>query len=193
MTRAAARGQRVRSFALMADVYVALLRGINLGGHHRVPMAALRDLVASLSHEQVTTYVQSGNVVFAADGAPEEVAGELEAALAARFGFEVPVVFRNRAELERIAARHPFESIQPDPVKLHVFFLAGDPDPARVAALRPDRFAPDELVIDGREVYVHFPNGMGRSKLSLDLGTPATARNWRTVQALRELTAAVSV
>jgi len=62
-----------------------------------------------------------------------------------------------------------------------------------VAALRPERFAPDELVIDGREVYVHFPNGMGRSKLSLDLGTPATARNWRTVLALRELTAAVSV
>lgn len=177
----------------MVDAYVALLRGINLGGHHRVPMAALRDLVASLGHEQVTTYVQSGNVVFAADGAADEVAAELEAALSARFGFEVPVIVRTRAELTRVAARHPFEHVQPDPVKLHVFFLAGDPDPARVAALRPESFAPDELVIDGREVYVHFPNGMGRSKLSFDLGTPATARNWRTVRALRDLTAAVRV
>jgi uncharacterized protein (DUF1697 family) len=166
--------------------WVALLRGINLGGHHTVPMAALRSLVEELGHRDVATYVQSGNVVFTAAAARgvDDITAELEAALASRFGFAVPVVLRSRDEIERIAARHPFEEREEEPAKLHVFFLAGEPEPARVAAWHPERYAPDEAVVDGREVYVHFPNGMGRSKFTFDFGTPATARNWRTVQAL---------
>ncbi len=167
--------------------WAALLRGINLGGQHRVPMAELRALAQELGFGAVGTYVQSGNLVFTADGDPEAVTATLEAALAARFGFEIPVVLRSAEEMERIASRHPFGDRQDDPVRLHVFLLAGDPDPARVAAWHPERFAPDEAVVDGREVYVHFPNGMGRSKLTVNLGTPATARNWRTVLAVRDL------
>ena len=166
--------------------WVALLRGINLGGHHRVPMAELRSLVAELGHGDVATYVQSGNLVFtAADTrAADDITAELEAAIESRFGFGVPVLLRSRHEIERIAARHPFEDREDEPAKLHVFFLAGDPDPRRLAAWHPERYAPDEAIVDGCEVYVHFPNGMGRSKFAFDFGTTATARNWRTVLAL---------
>lgn len=167
--------------------WAALLRGINLGGHHRVPMAELRALAEELGYEDVATYVQSGNLVFTADGSANELAATLESALARRFDFDVPVVLRSREEIERISARHPFGDRQDDPARLHVFFLAGDPDPRKVAAWQPGRYAPDEAVVDGREVYVNFPNGMGRSKFTFDFGTPATARNWRSVLAVRDL------
>ncbi len=171
--------------------WVALLRGINVGGHHRVPMSELRAVVEGLGYRDVATYVQSGNVVFAADESPLGVAETLEAALRERFGFEIPVIVRDLAAFARIAARHPFEDRESDRARLHVFFLAGDPDAAKVASWHPERFAPDEVRIQGREVYAHLPNGMGRSKLSVELGTPATARNWRTVQAIRDLLASV--
>jgi uncharacterized protein (DUF1697 family) len=169
--------------------WIALLRGINLGGHHRVPMPELRALATDLGYGDVATYVQSGNLVFTAeeDRAPDALTAELEAALESRYGFAVPVVLRSGAEMERIAARHPFEDREDEPAKLHVFFLAGDPDPGKVAAWHPERYAPDEAVVHGREVYVHFPNGMGRSKFTFDFGTPATARNWRSVLAVRDL------
>ena len=169
--------------------WAALLRGINVGGRRRVPMAELRALAEELGFAAVGTYVQSGNLVFTADGDAQAVTGMLEAALESHFGFEIPVVLRSGAEMERITRRHPFGDRQDDPARLHVFFLAGDPDPARVAAWDPGSYMPDEAVVDGREVYVHFPNGMGRSKFTFDFGTPATARNWRTVLALREMLA----
>ncbi len=150
-------------------------------------MRRLRALAEGLGYRDVATYVQSGNLVFSANGAPDAIAVQLEAALEADFGFGVPVILRSREEMERIAARHPFHDRQDDPARLHVFFLAGDPDPANLERWHPERFTPDEVLVDGREVYVHFPNGMGRSKLTVELGTPATARNWRSVLAVRDL------
>ena len=171
--------------------YVALLRGINVGGHRPVPMADLRELCAALGFGSVATYVQSGNVVFTDHGSAADVQQRLEAAIAERFGFAADVVVRTRAELAAVASAHPFADRQADIVKLHVFFLGGEPDHERVAALDVTRFVPDELELSGREVYVHFPNGAGRSKLKFDLGVPATARNWRTVGALLELADAI--
>ncbi len=167
--------------------WVALLRGINVGGRHRVPMGELRAVAERLRYRDVATYVQSGNLVFTAGDEAAVIGTELEAALETRFGFGIPVVLRSREEMERIAARHPFEDRQENPAKLHVFFLAGDPDPMKLERWHPERSAPDEVLVDGREVYVHFPNGMGRSKLTVELGTPATARNWRSVLAVRDL------
>lgn len=171
--------------------WVALLRGINVGGQHRVPMPELRSLAEGLGYDSVATYVQSGNLVFSAADDVEDLTARLQAALETRFGFEVPVILRSRDQIERIATRHPFEDRQDDPVRLHVFFLAMDPDPAKLAAWHPERFAPDEALVDGREVYVHFPNGMGRSKLTVNLGPTVTARNWRTVQAIADMLRAV--
>ncbi len=171
--------------------WVALLRGINVGGRHRVPMGELRAVAERLAYRDVATYVQSGNLVFTAGDEAVGIGTELQAALETRFGFGIPVVLRSREEIERIAARHPFEDRESDPARLHVFFLAGDPDAGKVASWHPERFAPDEVRIQGREVYAHLPNGMGRSKLTVELGTPATARNWRTVQAIRDLIASV--
>lgn len=193
--------------------YVALLRGINVGGRNAVPMPALRALFESLGHERVTTYIQSGNVCFtsaptratagvggdppgqgAASGragvaSPGDLAAEIEGAILQTFGLGVRVVLRTRAELAQLAAVNPFLGSEADRAKIHVVFLAATPTPEGIAKLDPDRFPPDTFAIVGREIFVHYPNGAGRSKLTLDyferrLGTHGTARNWNTVNEL---------
>ncbi len=171
----------------MPSPYVALLRGINVGGHRRVPMADLRGLCEGLGFGEVATYIQSGNVVFTSDRSGEEVGRRLEAAIAERFGFAVAVVVRTRAELAAVAASHPFAGRQTDPAKLHVVFFEKPPPPEAVAALKAADTSPDEVAVDGREAFVHYPNGAGRSKLNLDALGEGTARNWRTVAKLLEL------
>lgn len=170
-----------------AAPHVALLRGINVGGRHRLPMADLAAAFAAEGCAEVRTYIQSGNVLFLAPAARvAAVAGAVEAALAARFGFRAPVVIRSAAELARVARGNPFLAAGADPATLHVAFLAGRPAPGRVAALDPRRSPPDAFAVRGREVYLHLPDGVARSKLTsswLDaaLATTSTLRNWRTV------------
>jgi uncharacterized protein (DUF1697 family) len=178
----------------MDTTWVALLRGINVGGRNRVPMSDLRALVERLGHRQVSTYVQSGNVVFCSEAEEPALVAGIESALRETFGFDVAVVLRNRDELARIAQAHPFAGQEPEAAKLHVFFLGATPSAGAVGGFETDRFAPDTLVVVGREVYVHYPKGQGRSKLTIDrveraLGTLATGRNWRTVGKLVELAA----
>lgn len=182
----------------MPTTHVALLRGINVGGHRKVPMAELRSAVEALGHQQVSSYVQSGNLVFASDGDRDQptLASQLEQAVLDRFGFEVSVMVRTESEWAAVAARHPFAGDEDDAAKLHVLFLATPPDAEAVARLDPERFAPDRFVLDGRELYLHYPNGAGRSKLTLvaverALGAAATGRNWRTVAKLLELARAI--
>jgi uncharacterized protein (DUF1697 family) len=166
--------------------YVALLRGINVGGHRPVRMDDLRALVESLGHEDVSTYLQSGNVVFrSALRDTDEIARGIASAL----GGGVKVLMRTAGELASVVAGNPYTS---DVGHLHVTFLADAPEPTLVAALAGDRFAPDAFQLLGREVYVHAPNGYGRSKLDnaffeRALGVSATTRNWRTVTALARL------
>ncbi|MEZ4501206.1 MAG: DUF1697 domain-containing protein [Dehalococcoidia bacterium] len=171
--------------------YVALLRGINVGGHRKVPMAELRGVATDLGFEAVATYVQSGNLVFSANGGPHEVRSRLEAAIAEHFGFEVDVALRSRDEWTSIAAGHPLDAPGRDPRFLHVVVLRDEPAAARLETLAPERVVPEEVELRGREVYVFYPNGSGRSRLVIDLGTPGTARNWRTVLALRDLLEAI--
>jgi uncharacterized protein (DUF1697 family) len=174
---------------------VALLRGVNVGGKAKVPMPELRSQLSDLGFEDVVTYVQSGNVVFRTGGGAKQVAGQVERTIADAFGLDVTVIVRTPAQLRTIAKSNPFLAEETDPQKLHVVFLSDRPSAAAAAALDPDRSPPDRFHLRGRELYLHLPNGSGRSKLTNDylerrLGVRATARNWRTLLKLIELTEA---
>jgi uncharacterized protein (DUF1697 family) len=172
--------------------YAALLRGINVSGHNKLPMADLRALLETLGHEEVVTYIQSGNVVFVSSASETKVAGGIARAIKDEFGFDVPVIVRTRAQLQKVVAGNPYLQDGADPSKLHVTFLAEKPTAAAVGKLDPDRSPPSEFRVKGREIFMFLPEGMGRTKLTIDyfetrLGTSATARNWNTVNKLLEL------
>jgi uncharacterized protein (DUF1697 family) len=173
--------------------YVGLLRGVNVGGKNRIPMPELREVFADLGHEGVRTYVQSGNVVFdSRSTSPNEVAAGIEHAVSETFGLTISVLVRTRRELERVAGTNPFPTKDVAPTSLHVAFLADRPSAKAVRALDPKRSPPDEFVVRGREIYLRFPGGSARSKLTIDyferaLGTRATARNWNTVLKLLDM------
>jgi uncharacterized protein (DUF1697 family) len=173
--------------------YVALLRGINVGGKNMLPMKELTGLFASAGCTEVTTYIQSGNVLFTADNI---VVAGLAAGIAQqideRFGLRVPVVLRSAAELTLAIQNNPFLRSGAEEDWLHVYFLASVPGAAEVAMLDPARSAPDAFAVVGREVYLQLPNGMARTKLTnayfdSKLRTVSTARNWRTILKLAEL------
>ena len=176
-----------------AATYVALLRGINVGGKNKLPMADLSAMFAKAGCAAVRTYIQSGNVVFEAPSSVADgLSGQIERSIAARFGYRIPVVMRTAAELSQVARENPFLAKGAHPDALHVVFLAGTPDPHRSAALDPDRSPPDQLIVRGREIYLSCPNGMARTRITnayLDatLATTTTVRNWRTVEKLAEL------
>lgn len=174
--------------------FVALLRGINVGGKAMIPMTELRSLFASLGFEDVSTYIQSGNVMFTSPTDDAQVlAARIEERIAETFGSSAAVLLRTPAELSGIAGSNPFLGRETDLSKLHVVFLSGPPAAAAVGELDPRRSPPDEFSVRGREIYLHLPNGAGRSKLTIDyfekrLGIRATARNWKTLTKLIELT-----
>ena len=168
--------------------HVALLRGINVGGHRRIAMADLRALFEGLGLERARTHIQSGNVLFASDQPEAALIAILETAIAARFGFEVPVLIRSRTELADVAKAHPVSGPGVEPKALMVAFL----DRAADGALDPDTYLPDRFSWAGRHLYLHYANGSARSKLTnatieAKLGVVSTIRNWRTVQRLAAL------
>ncbi len=168
-------------------VYVALLRAVNVGGTGTLPMAELKAICEDLGFADVKTYIQSGNVLFRSELAETKVQRKLEAALAERMGKTPGVLLRSRRELEAVAAKAPFPDAKPN--FLLITFL---PEPPAADAL--DKLvAPngEEVKIDGREIYIHYPNGSGRSKLKLPALKPGTARNLNTVRKLAELVAAL--
>ena len=174
--------------------YVALLRGINVGGHQKIRMSDLRGLMEGLGHESVQTYLQSGNAVFRTGRKSDaSLAAAMEKAIAAELGLTVTVLVRSAAELAGVVDAMPYGGRGADAKQLHVAFLSAAPSAGAVKKLDAAQFAPDELEIAGREVYLHYPNGYGRTKLTnavleRRLGVDATTRNWRTVTKLAELT-----
>ena len=174
-------------------VYVALLRGINVGGKAMVPMAALRETCASVGCEDVVTYIQSGNVVLRSARRADRLQAALEAAIAERFGFEPAVMVRTGREMAAVVARNPFAGA--DEKYLHVGFLHGAPDPATEHCLGAIDCDPEQVTVVGRELYLHLPHGMGRAALPVKMErclrpSPVTVRNWRTVTKLVELSTA---
>jgi len=176
-----------------AGVHVALLRGINVGGKNKLLMKDLAGMFTEAGCADVRTYIQSGNVVFRAGPAlVRRIPKLIAAAVSERFDLRVPVIVRTADELRRTAARNPFLRDGKGPEGLHVMFLADAPTPARVSALDADRSPPDEFVVRGREIYLHYPNGAARTRLTNDyfdscLATTSTVRNWRTVLTLLEM------
>lgn len=175
-----------------ADTHVVLLRGVNVGGKNRLPMEALVAMLEALGCSQARTYIQSGNaMVKASQAVARRLPTALSARLEERLALRVPVVLRSAAELREVASRgHPFAG-EADPARLYVAFLADAPKAAAVKALDPQRSPPDRLLLGGREVYLCFPGGSARSRITSEyldrtLGTVSTWRNWRTVQALAE-------
>jgi uncharacterized protein (DUF1697 family) len=178
------------------QTYVALLRGINLGARNKVSMADLRTLFDALGAEDVRTYVQSGNVVFKSSvRSPADLSRAIAKQLTSDVGVTATVLLRTKAQLEKVAAGNPFAKSGRELAKLHVTFLADTPGRARVRDLDARSGEPDEFRVIGKEVYLHCPNGYGRSKLTnayfeKHLRVTATTRNWKTVTKLAELSGA---
>jgi uncharacterized protein (DUF1697 family) len=172
---------------------IALLRGINVGGHKKVPMARLRELLGELGYEDVRTYVQSGNVILTGpDQSPEELERTLERQLEEAFGFAVSVLVRSREQLAAVVAANPLREVATEPARHHVLFLSGEPAVERLDAIDAALHAPDAFVHRGREIYLWTPAGVRDSRLAkalsdARLGVTATARNWRTVEKLLAL------
>jgi uncharacterized protein (DUF1697 family) len=166
---------------------ICLLRGVNVGGHNMIKMDALRALCESLGHCNVQTYVQSGNVVFqTSERDSVKVGPKIEAAIEKKLGFRPDVILRTTAEMREVIARNPFAKRKGiEPGKLIVTFLDSEPPAEAKAAVQALKPAPEEIRMNGRELYIYFPSGSGRSKLvpllSRALKNKGTARNWNTV------------
>jgi uncharacterized protein (DUF1697 family) len=171
--------------------WVALLRAVNLGARNKVPMAQLRTLLADAGYDNVSTYIASGNVFLDGPKNRAVVAGELELLIADAFGVETTAIMRKPDELAAVVAGHPFGT---DVSQSHVVFLARKPGPKAAKRLADADHWPDQAVLAGAEVYLHYPAGVQGSRLSAArleklLELPGTHRNWRTVAALAELAA----
>lgn len=171
--------------------WVVLLRGINVGGK-TLPMATLREIMNSLGHGEVSTYIQSGNAIMKSDRTDRgELAGELSDEIDRALGMDVSVILRTPAELAEALAVNPFRSVA-DTRRVTITFLSVVPEPAAVGKLEPDRFQPDRFELIGSDLFMHYPDGIGRSKMTLDyfekrLGVRGTARNLNTVGKLIDL------
>jgi uncharacterized protein (DUF1697 family) len=191
MRRAAAPAPHPKEAPL--STFIALLRGINVGGHNKIPMAGLRELAGALGWSGVRTYIQSGNVIFEADGPAARLEEALQEGIGARFGLDVPVIVRAAAEWPVYVAGNPYpEASTAEPNRVMLGLSKAAPAPGAAAGLR-ERAADGERVEQvGDALWLHFPGGSGRSKITPALldrlaGSPVTMRNWRTVLELDAL------
>ncbi|HEY1483283.1 MAG TPA: DUF1697 domain-containing protein [Candidatus Acidoferrum sp.] len=170
------------------QVIICMLRGVNVGGHNMVKMQALRELCIALKFRNPQTYVQSGNVIFAtSEKNLQAIEKKIDAEFKRSLGFQPQIILRTTEELRDVIRRNPFakrKGIEAN--KLLVNFLARDPGEEVRRKVRAFKSEVEEIKVDGRELYIYFPNGMGRPKFSwaaLDkiLQTPATGRNWNSV------------
>lgn len=168
---------------------VALLRGVNVGGHNRIPMPELRELLTRAGFDDVRTYLQSGNVALTSPAAPDEVAARCRRLIGGHYGLDIPVLVRDRDELEAITRRNPLEAVAVDPRRHLVTFLDRPLDPEVATTLATTATAGERCAVIGREIFSWHPDTIARSRLwalltGPGLGATATARNWTTVTAL---------
>lgn len=173
--------------------YVVLLRGINLGSKRRVAMADLRELLEGLGYDDVRTHLQSGNVVLRATATAAEVKKQVEGALATHCGFDVDVVVRTKAQLDKVIRQNPFMDKATDNARYLVVFVEKAPPAAWRRGIDAGDYEPDEVAVHGKEIYLWLPKGVHDSKLAREatgkgVGA-ATARNWNVVTKLAELAA----
>jgi uncharacterized protein (DUF1697 family) len=180
------------------SVIISMLRGVNVGGHHIIKMDQLRAVYGSLGFRDAQSYIQSGNVVCRSDGKDlPSVCKRIEKGIERSFGFRPSVIVRTASELREVIVRNPFAKRSGiDAAKLHVAFLASSPAADALDNVLKIKTDPEELRVSGRELFIYFPNGMGRSKLSMPsvertLKISWTARNWNTVKKLLEMAEAL--
>jgi uncharacterized protein (DUF1697 family) len=173
-------------------VYVSMLRGVNVGGHGRLNMTALREAYTAIGFGGVHTLLQSGNVVFTSRATDRQsLAKRIMQEIERRFDLQVDVLIRTLDEIRMLVERGP-TTPRADPSKLLVMFLARVPDARAQSALLKEHKGPEMIEIRGPEVYLYYPNGVGRSKLTNaflenKLDAAGTARNWNTLTKLVEL------
>jgi uncharacterized protein (DUF1697 family) len=173
--------------------YAAFLRGINVGGHHQVPMAELRALLTEAGYTDLATHLQSGNAIFTSQAPAAELERDIASAVAGRFGFSCAVMVRTAAELAAVVRGSPLGGEPENASRFFVAFLSALPSAQAMKALDGASFEPDALWVQGREAYLWCPAGAGQTKLTnaaleKRLGVTATARNWNTVTKLASMT-----
>ena len=175
-------------------VLISMLRAVNVGGHAKIKMDALRALYASLKFENPQTYLQSGNVIFkTSERNLDAISKRIQSAIEKKFKCSTDIILRTTDDFRTVVKKNPFaKRTGIEPGKLNVFFLAADPGNEARKALLDQRFAPEELHAIGRELYIYFPKGMGQSKLPFPriyklLQTPGTGRNWNSVTNMLEI------
>jgi uncharacterized protein (DUF1697 family) len=171
---------------------VLMLRAVNVGAR-RVPMPALRELLAQAGYSGARTYLQSGNVVLDSDAPPDQLADEMRRLISEEFGFDVPVIVRTRSELEGVLDHNPFPDGERAPTLYWVSFMDAALPAERVAWLAGRVADGEHFEVHGREIYAWLPEGVARSKLATAMAAPAkgitaTARNWNSVLALSAMT-----
>jgi uncharacterized protein (DUF1697 family) len=176
------------------ETFIALLRGINVGGHNKIPMAELRSLCVNLGWGDVQSYIQSGNLIFKAGRGAVHLETELEEAIDGLFGLSIPVIVRAAADWSAYMASNPFPNEAEREPNLVMLALSKAPPTEDAAQKLQERAADGERIAQvGDALWLHYPQGSGRTKLSPSLldrlvGSPVTTRNWRTVLKLDELT-----
>jgi len=174
--------------------YIALFRGINVGGNNKLPMKELVAVLEGLGLSHIKTYIQSGNVVFQGNVSNTiQLAAKISTAIRKRHGFEPKVLLLDAAKLEKIIQDYPFPEAEAAGNTLHFNFLAEIPPKPDLAGIEKIRSASEQCKLKGDMFYLHAPDGIGRSKLAANmeklLGVPMTGRNWNTVRKLREMAA----
>lgn len=172
--------------------YIALFRGINVGGRNRLPMKDLAATLEDLGCQDVATYIQSGNAVFRSREQDASLLSEtIKAAIKERHSFEPQVLLLASEGMERAIRSNPFSEAESEPKTLHLYFLAAPPERPDLDALEGMKDDRERFVLGDGVFYLHAPDGLGRSKLAANveklLGVPATARNWRTVRKVMEM------
>jgi uncharacterized protein (DUF1697 family) len=175
------------------EQFIAIIRGINVGGHNRVNMQVLREALVKKKLQDVQTYIQSGNIVFKTEhGTPEDCAGLIREVLKQKFKADVPVLVRSEKEWRQTIKKNPFLKSTDDHTKLLVTFLPEKPLAADVKALSKIQFPHDEFKVVGADIYLHCKNGYGRTDISntfyeKHLKMTNTTRNWRSVLMIAEM------
>ena len=176
------------------ETIISILRGINVG-KRKVLMTDLKVLYEKFGFKEVSTYIQSGNVIFKTDKklTGQQLAEKIEKSLLKQYGFDVPVINRTAKELNKIGLSNPFlKNKEIDKSKLHVTFLANEPEKTNIEAIERFDYSPDKFIISDTEIFLHIPGSYAETKLSNNffetkLKVSATTRNWNTVTKLAEL------
>ena len=173
--------------------FIALFRGVNVGGKNILPMAQLRQLLADMGLADVRSYIQSGNLVFQSDSDETRAAlsGQISAGIKKQFSFGPQILLLEQAELAAAIAGNPYPEATDEPKSLHFYFLTEPAGAPNLDLLSGYQLENERFSLRDQVFYLHAPNGIGRSKLAANvdraLGVSTTARNWRTISKLQEM------